>query len=274
MTLTRRATASASARSSSSARRSTSRSSSRAMRARGRRARSAHVAPGAASPPARTARSAPAVAQAAASAAPRASCSTCATTAAGCSTRRVLVASIFLPEGTIVSTKGRARPERVYEATGDADRAEAPGRRARRPRLRVGVGDRHRRAAGPQARDGRRHAHVRQGRLPGDRASSPTAARSTSPSASTSRPAGRNLGGGGVAQGRGHRARRPGPRRPEDQAATRRSTRPSAWPARRRVKRRAAAAGPPPHGGPVVAVLERRGRFLDRRAVLRRAGGA
>jgi carboxyl-terminal processing protease len=30
----------------------------------------------------------------------------------------VLTASIFIPEGTIVSTKGRARPRRVFEATG------------------------------------------------------------------------------------------------------------------------------------------------------------
>jgi carboxyl-terminal processing protease len=32
----------------------------------------------------------------------------------------VQVSSIFIPDGKIVSTKGRARPERVYEATGDA----------------------------------------------------------------------------------------------------------------------------------------------------------
>jgi carboxyl-terminal processing protease len=31
----------------------------------------------------------------------------------------VLIASIFIPEGTIVSTKGRARPRRVFEATGN-----------------------------------------------------------------------------------------------------------------------------------------------------------
>jgi len=32
----------------------------------------------------------------------------------------VLVSSIFVPEGTIVTTKGRAKPRRVYTATGDA----------------------------------------------------------------------------------------------------------------------------------------------------------
>jgi carboxyl-terminal processing protease len=31
----------------------------------------------------------------------------------------VLISSIFIPEGTIVSTEGRARPRRVFEATGN-----------------------------------------------------------------------------------------------------------------------------------------------------------
>ena len=38
----------------------------------------------------------------------------------------VLISSIFIPEGKIVSTKGRARPERVYEATGGAIPAKVP----------------------------------------------------------------------------------------------------------------------------------------------------
>jgi carboxyl-terminal processing protease len=38
----------------------------------------------------------------------------------------VLISSIFIPEGKIVSTKGRARPERVYEATGNAIAAKVP----------------------------------------------------------------------------------------------------------------------------------------------------
>jgi carboxyl-terminal processing protease len=38
----------------------------------------------------------------------------------------VLVSSIFIPEGRIVSTKGRSRPERVYEATGGAIPASVP----------------------------------------------------------------------------------------------------------------------------------------------------
>jgi carboxyl-terminal processing protease len=38
----------------------------------------------------------------------------------------VLISSIFIPEGKIVSTKGRTRPERVYEATGGAIPAKVP----------------------------------------------------------------------------------------------------------------------------------------------------
>ena len=44
----------------------------------------------------------------------------------------VLVSSIFIRDGTIVSTKGRDRPRRVFEATGDPIDADDPGRRARR----------------------------------------------------------------------------------------------------------------------------------------------
>jgi len=38
----------------------------------------------------------------------------------------VLVSSIFISEGKIVSTKGRSRPERVYEATGGAISGDVP----------------------------------------------------------------------------------------------------------------------------------------------------
>jgi len=38
----------------------------------------------------------------------------------------VLVSSIFIPEGEIVSTKGRSRPERVYEASGGAIPTDVP----------------------------------------------------------------------------------------------------------------------------------------------------
>ncbi len=74
--------------------------------------------------------------------------------------------------------------------SGDAIPAVDPDGGARRQQHRLGLGDRHRRAAGPPSRDGRRHAHLRQGRLPGGGAARPTAARWTSPSASTSRPTG------------------------------------------------------------------------------------
>jgi carboxyl-terminal processing protease len=38
----------------------------------------------------------------------------------------VLVGSVFLPDGTIVSTRGRARPSRTYRATGDAISGKVP----------------------------------------------------------------------------------------------------------------------------------------------------
>ena len=80
----------------------------------------------------------------------------------------VNVASIFIPDGTIVSTAGRSQPRQVYAAKGNAIAAHDPAGRARRPRHRVRRRDRHRRAPGPPPRARRRHAHVRQGRLPGD----------------------------------------------------------------------------------------------------------
>ena len=38
----------------------------------------------------------------------------------------VAVASVFIPDGKIVSTRGRSRPERVYEATGGAIDTDVP----------------------------------------------------------------------------------------------------------------------------------------------------
>src|SRR6202008_2388327 len=38
----------------------------------------------------------------------------------------VLVSSVFVPDGKIVTTKGRARPTRVYEATGGAIDDDVP----------------------------------------------------------------------------------------------------------------------------------------------------
>ena len=62
----------------------------------------------------------------------------------------------------------RACPRQVYLANGDAIPTIDPDGGARQPRHRLGGRDRHRRAEGSRAREGRRHAHVRQGRLPGD----------------------------------------------------------------------------------------------------------
>ena len=182
----------------------------------------------------------------------------------------VLVSSIFIPEGKIVSTKGRSRPERVYEATGGAIPALGPGRRAGQPPVGVGVGDRHGRAAGPQAR-ARSSAPARSARASSRRSSrSPTAARWTSPSASTSCPAGATSAAAGSTRATGSRptsrpstTRRPSP--------TRRWTRPSAWScatareaprARRRAEERLTG------GGPVVARARAARALPDGRAVL------
>ena len=167
----------------------------------------------------------------------------------------VLISSIFVDEGTIVSTDGPQPAEARVRGDGRRDQRRHPGRRARQPRLGVGVGDRHRRAAGPRPRRGRRHAHVRQGRVPGDPRARRTAARSTSPSASTSRRT-------GATSAAAASSRAPAssptsrPRTIRTRRTTRRSTRRSTRWRPRRDERGAAARRP------VVAVLERRGRFL------------
>ena len=104
--------------------------------------------------------------------------------------------------------RGPARGQRVPRGRADRDDPRALGARAhaarhrqprrpqgaaRRPgqqRDRVGLGDRHRRAPGPRPREGRRRRDLRQGRLPAGARAAPTAARWTSPPASTSRPTG------------------------------------------------------------------------------------
>ena len=78
--------------------------------------------------------------EAAATRAPRRSCSTCAATAAACSPEGVLVSSIFIEDGKIVSVRGRHRPERTQDAEGDAIDEDVPvvtlvdGGSAARPR--------------------------------------------------------------------------------------------------------------------------------------------
>ena len=130
----------------------------------------------------------------------------------------------------------------------------------------VGVGDRHRRAAGPRSRRGRRHADVRQGRLPGDpRALERRRARHHRRRVLH---AGRAQPGRRRRQaGRRHQAGRRGRGRPGDAGATRRSTRRSTVARRRRER----AASEP--RGPRAAPRRRGARAAralpDRRAVLR-----
>ena len=81
-----------------------------------------------------------------------------------------LVASGFIPEGTIVSTRGRAVQPQTLKATGNPVAGKLPMVVLVDRGHRVVGRDRDRRAEGHRPRRGRRDAHVRQGRLPGGRA--------------------------------------------------------------------------------------------------------
>ena len=76
----------------------------------------------------------------------------------------VTVSDAFLERGEIVSTRGRNAEEtqRRTAHAGRPDQGQA-GDRADQRRLGLGVRNRRRRAAGPQARDADRHPLVRQG---------------------------------------------------------------------------------------------------------------
>ena len=76
----------------------------------------------------------------------------------------ISVSDAFLERGEIVSTRGRNAEEtqRFNARAGDLDQGQADHRADQR-RLGIGVRNRGRRAAGPQARDDPRHALVRQG---------------------------------------------------------------------------------------------------------------
>ena len=76
----------------------------------------------------------------------------------------ISVSDAFLEKGEIVSTRGRNAEEtqRFNAKAGRFDQGQA-GDRADQWRFGLGVGNRRRRAAGPQARHPRRHPLVRQG---------------------------------------------------------------------------------------------------------------
>ena len=76
----------------------------------------------------------------------------------------ISVSDAFLQKGEIVSTRGRNAEEtqRFNARAGRPDQGQA-GDRADQRRLGLGLGNRRRRVAGPQARDHARHALVRQG---------------------------------------------------------------------------------------------------------------
>ena len=90
--------------------------------------------------------------------------SICATTAAACSTPRSQISSLFVPQGTIVSTIRRDGERTTEEALGDAIGGLHPlvilvnKYTASASEITVG------RAAGLPPGDAHRHAHVRQGR--------------------------------------------------------------------------------------------------------------
>ena len=184
--------------------------------------------------------------------APGGSCSTCATTAAASSPRRSSSSSLFLAHGVIVTHA------RALAAVDDdprhrrPDRPDDPARGARQRQHRVLGRDRDRRAAGPPSRRDRRHAHLRQGRLPGHPAALQRRRdRSSRPASTTSRTA--PISAPGVCgAGRGSSRTSSSPR---DRAAT-------ATPA-------AGGAAGPRRQGPLSrgarafpALLERRGRFV------------
>ena len=114
----------------------------------------------------------------------------------------VLISSIFIPDGTIVSTDGRTRPKRVFEATGDAIDSKIPvvvlvnGESASASEIVTGaLQDRHRaEVVGTHTFGKGVFQEVRQ--LSNGGALDITVGEYFTPS-------GRNLGGGGVKQGAG-----------------------------------------------------------------------
>ena len=114
----------------------------------------------------------------------------------------VLVSSIFIPEGRIVSTKGRSRPEQVYDATGGAIDSDIPvavlvnRQSASASEIVTGALQDRKRATVVGARTFGKGVFQEIERLPNGGALDITVGEYYTPS-------GRNLGGGGVKRGAG-----------------------------------------------------------------------
>ena len=132
----------------------------------------------------------------------------------------VLVSSIFIGEGTIVSTKGRARPRRVFEATGDPIDADIPvvvlvnRQSASASEIVTGALQDRERAEVVGTRTFGKGVFQEVRRLSNGGALDITVGEYFTPD-------GRNLGGGGRQAGRRHRPRRAGGGRRGDRAARR-----------------------------------------------------
>jgi carboxyl-terminal processing protease len=114
----------------------------------------------------------------------------------------VLVSSIFVDDGTIVSTEGRARPRRVFEATGDAIDGDIPvvvlvnGESASASEIVAGALQDRKRAEVVGTRTFGKGVFQEVRRLSNGGALDITVGEYFTPN-------GRNLGGGGVAKGAG-----------------------------------------------------------------------
>ena len=110
------------------------------------------------------------------------------------------MADSFLDRGEIVSTRGRNAEEtqRFNARGGDMTQGQADHRADQR-RLGLGVGDRRRRAAGPQARDGDRHPFVRQGLGPDHHPARPGSGALRLTTARYYTPSGRSIQAQGIA---------------------------------------------------------------------------
>ena len=168
----------------------------------------------------------------------------------------VLVSSIFIGDGTIVSTKGRTRPRRVFEATGNAIDADVPvvvlvnRESASASEIVAGALQDRGRAEVVGTRTFGKGVFQEVRELSNGGALDITVGEYFTPK-------GRNLGGGGVKKGAGIE---PEVKARDDTATRGRDEALEVGGRDGRARGRAVSA----RGGaaPVVAVLERRGRFL------------